>query len=462
MNGAQSAAPSAAELDAVCALGFGSSLFTGSGDEANTFGCGTLISSSPPKIITARHVMPYDTPGYHTLPQDQSTTARVTRWRIKADGSATGASGDCIDYQQIHIIGYRVPSSGADFVLADLASAPLHITPYDIDVGDPAVSDDIVIAGWGVDGATLGAGSRPNDCTKITGRTIQSMVLRDAFGNYGSMGWSGTNPGANLYYSGGAILRDIGGGVLRATGVITGTGAGELAEQFRHDSSLEIDGLYEPAGVVEVPTTWVTPSFDTYLNQTNPTLDASGAGGDVNAISGKGADVWKSVIAFDVSSVSNVHSVALVVFATVGTAGTMRVRRIRRTGLTALANWNTYDGTNSWGTAGAENTSTDVFTANQFTYAFAGTHSDRRQYRINGTELSAMVAAAKADGGILRLLFESAAVDTFAGNLGYSEYLIPGERPRLEIIQTAVVSQMGAIQLRRKRKAMYDQRRRAS
>jgi hypothetical protein len=435
MNGAQAVGPSGTELDAIGAIGFGQDLVNGSGNEGNYFGSSGLVREANGDIFlwAARHSMPYSTPGWHILPLDTSTTARILRLRRLLDGGVTTASGDATDYQQIYITRYLVPASGADFVKCELASVPAHITPYDIDTGSPALSDGIVFAGWGLDGASLGTGNRPHDCRKITGRTIQSMVLRDAFGNHGSMGWSGTNPGANFADSGGLILRDIGGGVLRATGVITGTGAGELVEQFRHDSSFPINGLYEPAGVIQVPTTWIQPLFDTAINQAAPTANNSAAGGDVNAISGKGADVFKAIMAFDVSSITNIQAVSLVVFVTVGAAGNVLIRRIRRQGLSSLANWNTYDGSSGWGTAGANNTTSDVYTANQFNFAFAGTHTDRRQYTIGGADLAAMVAAAKADDGILRLVFESAAVDTLGCNLGYSEYLIPGERPRLEV-----------------------------
>ncbi|MCI0630526.1 MAG: hypothetical protein L0Y44_07730 [Phycisphaerales bacterium] len=93
-----------------------------------------------------------------------------------------------------------------------------------------------------------------------------------------------------------------------------------------------------------------------------------------------------------------------------------RVRRVRRTNITHNADWTTYDGTNPWGTAGAENTSTDVYTDNQFSYRVpVGSETPGTVTIIEDAGLKAMALAAKADDGILRLLIEPDPAETIDG-----------------------------------------------
>jgi hypothetical protein len=419
--------------DACCSLGFGSDLFTGSGSEANVFGCGILIS--PTQILTAMHVMP--TPAsdpYTTLPQDHSTTARVVRFRRKTDGTAP-VDGTCAGSHQVYISGYRGSNLGADVALCDLATPVTHITPIEIDTGTPAVSDTTKLWGWGLDGSTLYSGSRPNDVREIAGKTIASVTTGSA-GLATALTWSGPNPGPNLYDSGGACLRDVGGGVYRLTGIITGDAGGIPLDQFRHDASLPIPGLYSPGTTPANPASWFF-SNDTSIADNTPTLDNSAATTIlVELVTGKGAHESRVVFAgFNLSSITAVLGVSLVLTNAqaipIAAGTTLKFSRIRRTGVTHLANWNTYDGTNNWGTAGAKNTSTDIYTTNQFTYVMSEL-AVGASVTIEHASLLAMAQAAKAEDGILRLLIDK---DDTVGSANFwsNDALLPGYRPRLVV-----------------------------
>ena len=156
MNGLQAVAPASTEMDAVAALGRGDKLFLGSGDEDNTHGNAVLISST--QALTVLHVLPVQSSGYHSLPQDNSSGAVVLRFRRLTGGTAPGGGGYA-NYHHVFVSGYRVPNPALDIALLDLAVPVTHITPVPVDTGEPAVSDSVVLAGWGLDGATPGAGS---------------------------------------------------------------------------------------------------------------------------------------------------------------------------------------------------------------------------------------------------------------------------------------------------------------
>lgn len=439
MNGLQAVAPASTEMDAVAALGRGDKLFLGSGDEDNTHGNAVLISSA--QALTVLHVMPVQSSGYHTLPQDNSSGAVTLRFRRLTGGTAPGGGGYA-NYFHVYVSGYRVSNPAYDIALLDLATPVTHITPIPVDTGEPEVSDDVVLAGWGLDGATPGTGSRPNDVRKITGRTI-ATVYAGPGSTVDSLAWSGSNPGPNDYDSGSPVLRDVA-GTLKVTGLVQTYGIGRAISRHRNDSTMQIPGFYtlstlEPAS----PSEWIQATFDTGLSVEAPTADLSTATTlTVNAITGKATQNQKAVFAFDVSGGTDPIGASLnLTIATMGGAvdPQIRVRRIRRSGLSALANWNTYDGTNNWGTGGAENTTTDVYTANQITPAAISlsTPADTA-YQIGGADLLAMVAAARADDGILRLVIESV-IDADAVVTFYSkDWTLPAFRPYMELEYEAV------------------------
>lgn len=147
MNSAQWSVPdtvSATPADAICSIGFGSDLVTGSGNEANVFGCGVLISTT--QILTAAHVMPDQSAGTHAVPTDATSNARVVRFRRKTDGTCP-ATGLCTGYYQRNITSYTIPNPAKDIAICTLDRAVGHITPIAIDTGTPAVSDPIEMGG---------------------------------------------------------------------------------------------------------------------------------------------------------------------------------------------------------------------------------------------------------------------------------------------------------------------------
>lgn len=444
MNSAQATAPVGTEWDACAALGRGDKLFLGSGDEDNTHGGAALYA--PTKALTARHNLPMPpggyTSGYHSLPQDNSSGALVARFRRLLGGTAPGGGGYA-SYYHVRVLGYRLPSSSSDVAELYLAEPVTHITPFDLDLGTPANGDGLRMAGWGKDGAAPDTGSRPLDARAILGKTVLATYAGGDPALVGAIALSGTNPGPNMFDSGSPCLRDVGGGVYKLTGVVTSYARVETIDQFRHDPTFQLDGLYSPEPEPPpLPLTWISPAFDTGLSVEAPTADLSTATTlTVNAITGKATQNQKAVLAFDVSAGAEPIGATLNL-TIIGVNGTVdsqiRIRRIRRAGLSALANWNTYDGTNNWGTGGAENTTSDVYTANQITPAAISLSTPADTvYQIGGSDMLAMVAAARADDGILRLLIEST-IDADAAVPFYSaDYSLPAFRPYMELEREA-------------------------
>jgi hypothetical protein len=228
----------------------------------------------------------------------------------------------------------------------------------------------------------------------------------------------------------------VGGGELRVTGVITSYGFVECIEQFKHDPSFQLDGLYTPsANPPPNPSNWFEPEFDTEIDYEQPTADKS-AGETLTAAleTGKATITKKMVLAFDVGGDLAPIAATLVLnlLTTPAIDADIRLRRIVRAGLSDLANWNTYDGTNNWGTAGAENTSSDVTTTDQQTITVADDAPPGLSIEFGGASMLAMVAAARAGDGILRLLVECL-TDPVGVDVASMEAAIPGDRPRLEL-----------------------------
>lgn len=435
MNSAQWTIPSTGSphnADAVCAIGAGHKLFTGSGDESNTFGNGTLIS--PTQLLSCMHIFPVQSSGYHTLAQGQSTEARVARYRRKTDGTAP-AGGLCVNYHQVHITGYRAaPAPLQDMVICDLASPVTHIPPIPIDTGTPAPTDPLVLVGWGLDGATANQGALPLDARMIEGKTIGSVT---GVPLVNGLVWSGPNPGPNLHDSGGAVIRLVL-GAWKLTGVIQSYSVGVAVEQFKHNEAFQLPGLYTPAPPEPVlPSHWLQ-SDDTMIQLASPTFNHSASSSvQVHQIVGKESDTAKSVfVGFNTSGLTApILGASLVLTVAAINVGdrTIRVRRIRRSGVTHLANWNTYDGSAGWGTAGAENVSSDVYTDHEFTFVLPVSHPPNTPIVINHANLLAMLNAARLEDGVLRLLLEATDVSDAAAAFFSREYALPAFRPRLEV-----------------------------
>jgi hypothetical protein len=379
---------------------------------ADSHGNATLISTT--QVLTAAHVLqsfPFSS-GYHFLPTDSSASARYVYFRRKTNGTAP-VGGNESDYHRVAIAGYRIPESGDDIALCDLATAVTHIPPIPIDNGAPAASDELVLVGWGLDGATIGAGSRPNDARMIETRTI-STLTENSSSQATLIQWSGTNPGPNLYDSGGAVVRLVD-EEWKLAGVIVSSPAGLAVEQFKNAEDFQIAGLYEGPAASPTP---AAPSVATVFVPTDTKIDSDGPTANNSAgtqhqiyrSTSKGDVSTKAVLLFDLASLGCVPASAelrLTLAAAVADGDTiMRVRRIRRTGTTHLAAWNTYDGTNNWGTAGAANTTTDVFTDNEFTKTVSNGTAANVVVTFDEAQILAMVNAARSEDGVLRLLIE--------------------------------------------------------
>lgn len=428
--------------DAVCAIGIGSELFTGSGNEQKTYWNGTLIS--PTKILTCAHAFGDQSAGYHALAQGQVAGARICRFRRLTNGTFVGGAV-CVGYHQIAITGYTVPPDAQDIAVADLATPVTHITPIGVYTGSPAAAQDVEPVGWGLDGATIGAGSWPGDARMIdtagpSPRTCAAAYTNE-FGRVHSMGLSGTIPGPNQYDSGAPWMIPVS-GTRYVAGVFSSAGVAVAVEQYKNTPGFGelLPGIYTPGSVDPPnPSFWIT-SNDTYMQESLPTADYSTQTQIVcYAETGKTTDTDKMVFAgFSLASVvGTIIRVQLILIGTVNIGDLVaRFRRIRRTGVTHLANWNTYDGTNNWGTAGANNTTTDVYTTNQFTHTFDGPSAEDTEFVVDSEdhpELLAMVNAARIDDGVLRLLIESTQTDAAALTAYSVDHVIQGGRARLVV-----------------------------
>lgn len=463
MNGTLDYAPAGDptdRADAIFAIGTGPKLTTGSGDEGNTFGNGIYIGNG--KAMSALHLMSFEvganywSSGYHVLPSDLTDPrSRVARFRRKTDGTDP-AGGVVVDYQQIRITGYTAPSPLVDIVILDLASDPVGIDPIAVtDDYTIADTDAVTIAGWGLDGETLGAGSLPNDVRLIDTTAIDASVT-------GSTMLMLTGDGANYYDSGGAVLVEVTGvwrlvGVLVAVNSSTADATAVRLKYFKNDPNFQIPGLYTPGTPPEgydVPSAWISPTFDTDILTSLATTDGSA---DIAIFLtyriGKGADTGKGILAFDVSDVDPLTAaLEMHIFVATPTAAlTVRIRRLRRV-VTNLANWDTYDGSNAWGTVGADNTSSDVYTDNEFTQALSGAEAADELVEFNSSSLLDMITAAKADDGILRLL-----VDVVTGTEGDASFhsfdsATAAYRPRLNVTTAAAGGGGGATVYVRRRK----------
>ena len=444
MNGAIATYPNTDPshwADAVCAIGTGPKLTTGSGDENNTFGCGTLITTNV--IMVALHSMPYGLQasgsyyqsGYVDIETNLTDpNSRAVRFRRKADGTDP-CGGVVVDYWQTKITGYWVPSPVRDIAYAYLATAvPAAVaTPLEISASCTA-GDTCIVAGWGLNGSTINTGTLPGDCGLISGRTV---------GTVGSNGFifdaTGPDFDINVYDSGGACVKDFS-GTKKLIGVIGGSQDIVRLAYYQSDPTFQIPGFYipgtPPAGF-DVPTSWVLPELDTFLELNTPTSNFSTeAILNIGETTGKGANNYCAILTFDVSGITPIAA-SLKFFHTglVSSASDIRVRRLRRT-VTSLANWNTYNGSAAWTTAGGFDTTNDVFTANQFTVSLGAPAGADEEASLGGSELLAMVELAKADDGILRLHLSGVTPDLLT-SFHSSEASEAGVRPYLELTTVA-------------------------
>lgn len=114
-----------------------------------------------------------------------------------------------------------------------------------------------------------------------------------------------------------------------------------------------------------------TGTLDTYLNQDATTTNYEND--DLALPYAFSSHAHRNLIKFDVSSIpsgSTVTAASLELRIKSGLSGdncTSRVRRLIRDWTESGATWNTYDGSNSWGAAGAQDTSTDIVASDDAT-----------------------------------------------------------------------------------------------
>lgn len=452
MNGAISQTPSTGtpnQYDGVCAIGKSLNIVDGGAAEGQIFGAGTFIGTGTIGdaagfiILSVAHVLNFGAPatqsGWNALPLDpEDNAAKTARFRRKA-GSVVG-DGDAANYTQLPIAGYWAPTPlNADSVvmavcIGDVAEGDLPdpITCFDADAFDDLESGDpLTIAGWGLDGSTIGTGSYPNDCRYIDDRTI--IPIDGARFIVG-----GTGVGANSYDSGGPAFVDVSGD-LQIAGVIQTAGGALAVRQFKNDPLFQIPGYYEfadPGEAVDPSTLRYSEDANIKSDEPNGSFVITSTPLYVQNLFAKGTPTRKMVfVGFDVATETIPVSATLRLVASTGTA-TVRVRRLRRI-VTNDVNWNTYDGVNGWSTTGAEDTDDDVYTDHQFTFDVAGA-SDTDVEIADNANLLAMILEARQEDGVLRLILEAVDASTQVRfyPVDVADYEV-SKRPSLEIGYTS-------------------------
>lgn len=110
----------------------------------------------------------------------------------------------------------------------------------------------------------------------------------------------------------------------------------------------------------------LNPTKDCHMTSTIATTNQDSASLDVGEYNGAVGDIRRTLMQFDLSSIpvgSTITAVTLRMYDTGANLATntrtMRAYRCRRTWGETTVTWNTYDGSNNWGTAGCDNTTSD-------------------------------------------------------------------------------------------------------
>lgn len=415
--------------DAVCALGFYGTIGRAAPNSASTFGCGTLIA--PNMLLCARHSFPTVNGGWAAGYQSMTSGEEfsfIARFRRKPDGSIGSTAGGNSSYHLVNITGYLTPSPASDICIAYLAEAVDHIDPLPLS-DSLASSDGITIAGWGVDGATLGAGSQPGD-VRLIDVAAQSVVPASPF-----FGWPLSPFTANTYDSGGAVIKVIEDD-WHLVGIITAFYGGVNVAHWEHNPSFQLPNFYTPSPDPDPPEEWtmptniVFPTFDGYIHSIGgvDVGDFSGATLTIAHAEAMGGYKAIGIFSFD-TSVYTPTDIAMFLTQTANnTCTAIRVRRIRRL-VTAAATFTTYDGSNTWTTPGGLDTTNDVFTDNEFTFDPADGANE-----LEDSGLLAMHAAAKALGRDLQLHLQCTNTGgAFQTDFHSSRAVDPGVRPYLSV-----------------------------
>jgi hypothetical protein len=129
-------------------------------------------------------------------------------------------------------------------------------------------------------------------------------------------------------------------------------------------------------------------SSDTRMESGTPASDHSTENVIYDGVTG--ASINRGWIKWDLSSIpagSTVTSAILSLYTVAGYGTNGRTHRVYRVlrAATHLANWNTYDGTNNWGTAGCSNTTSDREATDIGSVAIPNNPSAGTEYQFNLT-----------------------------------------------------------------------------
>ena len=181
-------------------------------------------------------------------------------------------------------------------------------------------------------------------------------------------------------------------------------------------------------------TTTITASSDNWLNSANVTTNYGSATNFTTGITGAVA-TRNTVLEFDVSSLTNVADITsatmtLTAYGSGGGGGTnnMTLQRLTQSFGETTSNWNTYDGTNGWTTAGAF----DDVVSGETTYTVeVGTTTD---IVVDIKEL--VIDAVNRRSGTLRIIIYYDGTPSSGGFTRFRSrnYATSADRPTLEVV----------------------------
>ena len=191
----------------------------------------------------------------------------------------------------------------------------------------------------------------------------------------------------------------------------------------------------------------VNTNKDTYIRDTAATTNYGNAGNGWLGEMTVAARILRWLIQFDVSSISSsatCDSATLSIYAGSDDAtnsGTLEVYRVLRSwvegdGSTGSgATWNTYDGTNNWGTAGCSNTTSDRESGNIGTWSFTAseTLSVYKSISLTASKIEELWDGTFTNNGFL-IKSQSESDDAYLYNL--SDNATESTRPKLVVTYT--------------------------
>lgn len=195
---------------------------------------GTCTLVGDDLVLLARHSVENAS---RQLPADGARTHKV-RFRRGADGSVNnhygaGPSADCAGgFQEIYVRRFfGNPWPGIDMVLGELEHAPVGIDPLPLHVSHaPAAGEPIVLAGWGYDGACLGAGEA------WTLRSRAGVLPAQSYQSWCCLEYNGASfTGANCFV--------VPPGSRWVIGNLHDSGAPLLSPDPQHPSTLRVVGM---------------------------------------------------------------------------------------------------------------------------------------------------------------------------------------------------------------------------